>query len=173
LTIFHPPFIDSCRAGIRIGRNFALSDSMDNNSTIIYLPGVQIKRPSGCVLVIRYDDELNVTLEIAKQITLEVAKFFGETELGVVHSAGTLTTIEPGVREYLAGNSRYAHKIAEAFVVKNLGQRILANFHLRIVRPACPTEVFTTEEEAVKWVKMYCRNTDAENKCAETAQLTA
>lgn len=138
---------------------------MDNNSTIIYLPGVQIIRPNGCAVVIRYDNELNVTLDMAKKLTEEVAKFFGETELGIVHSAGTLTTIEPGVREYLASNSRYAHKIAEAFVVKNLGQRILANFYLRIARPACPTEVFTSEEEAVKWVKMYCRNSDAEKQC--------
>lgn len=144
---------------------------MDNNSTIIYLPGMQIIRPSGCVVVIRYDNELNVTLEMAKKLTAEVAKFFGQTELGIVHSAGTLTTIEPGVREYLASNSRYSHKIAEAFVVKNLGQRILANFYLRIARPACPTEVFTSEEEAVKWVKMYCRNSDAEKKCAQTGDV--
>lgn len=140
---------------------------MDNNSTIIYLPGIQIIRPSGCVLVIRYENELNVTLDMAKTLTTEVAKFFGETELGVVHSAGTLTTIEPGVREYMAGTSRYGHKVAEAFVVKNLGQRILANFYLRIARPACPTEVFTSEEEAVKWVRMYCRNNDAEHKCSD------
>lgn len=138
---------------------------MDTDSTLIYLPGVQIQQPSGCVLVIRYDDELVVNLEMAKQITSEVARFFGTTELGVVHSAGSLTTIEPDVRDYLASNSRYANKIAEAFVVKNLGQRIIANFYLRISRPKCPTEVFTTEEEAVKWVKMYCRNNDAEKKC--------
>ncbi len=135
-----------------------------DNTTIIYLPGVQIMRPSTCVLVIRYDNELNVTMEMAKNITMEVSRMFGATELGVVHSAGTLTTIEPGVRDYLASNSRYQHKIAEAFVVKNLGQRILANFYLRIARPACPSEVFTSEEEAIKWVKMYCRNSDAENK---------
>jgi hypothetical protein len=144
---------------------------MNTNSTLIYLPGVQIQRPSACVLMIRYDDELVVNLEMAKQITSEVTRFFGETELGVVHSAGSLTTIEPEVREYLASNSRYAHKIAEAFVVKNLGQRILANFYLRISRPSCPTEVFTTEEEAVKWVKMYCRNNDAEKKCGESNEV--
>lgn len=140
---------------------------MDTNttSTLIYLPGVQIMRPAACMLLIRYDNELNVTLEMAKQITGEVAKYFGETDIGIVHAAGTLTTIEPGVREYMAGNTRYAHKVAEAFVVQNLGQRILANFYLRISRPACPTEVFTTEEEAVNWVKMYCRNNDAEKKC--------
>ncbi len=143
---------------------------MNNNSTLIYLPGVQIERPSACVLVIRYDDELVVTLEMAKQITSEVARFFGSTELGVVHSAGSLTTIDPDVRDYLTSNSRYAHKIAEAFVVKNLGQRILANFYLRISRPGCPTEVFTTEEEAVKWVKMYCRNNDAEKKCSSNIE---
>lgn len=139
---------------------------MDNNTTLIFLPGVQILRPSACVLVIRYDDELNLTLEMAKAITAEVAQFFGTTELGVVHSAGILTTIEPGVREYLE-SARYKHKVAEAFVVRNLGQRIIANFYLRIKRHACPTEVFNSEEEAIKWVKMYCRNNDAENKTAD------
>jgi len=140
---------------------------MDTNTTLIFLPGVQIQRPSGCVLVIRYDNELHVTLKMAKRITFEVAKYFGDTELGVVHAAGSLTTIDPEVRDYLASNSRYGHKIAEAFVVQNLGQRIIANFYLRISRPPCPTEVFTSEEEAVNWVKMYCRNNDAEKKCCE------
>jgi len=146
---------------------------MDNNTTLIDLPGVQILRPSVCALVIRYDNELNVTLEMAKRITEEVAREFGSTELGVVHSAGNLTTIEPGVREYLESNSRYGHKIAEAFVVKNLGQRIIANFYLRIKKHACPTEVFTSEEEAVKWVKMYCRNSEAENKIADAGYCSA
>jgi hypothetical protein len=145
---------------------------MDTNSTLIFLPGVQIQRPSACVLVIRYDNELNVTLEMAQQITAEVEKYFGATELAVVHSAGTLTTIEPGVREYLSSNARYAHKVAEAIVVKNLGQRIIANFYLRISRPACPTEVFTTEEEAITWVKMFCRNSDAEQKCVDRLGMT-
>lgn len=131
---------------------------MDTNTTLIDLPGMQIMRPTACVLLIRYDDNLNVTLDMAKQLTHQVARHFRNTELAVVHSAGSSTTIEPGVREYLASTSRYAHKVSEAFVVKNLGQRILANFYLRIARPACPTEVFTTEDEAVNWVKMYCRN---------------
>jgi hypothetical protein len=144
---------------------------MKNDSTLLNLPGVQILRPSACALVIRYDNDLNVTLEMAQQVTSEVSKCFGATELGVVHTLGTQTTIEPGVREYMQGNTRYGHKIAEAFVVKNLGQRILANFYLRIARPACPSEVFTNEEEAVKWVKMYCRNNDAEKKIVPTVSI--
>lgn len=145
------------------------SNPMDNNTTLIYLPGVQIMRPSACVLVIRYDNQLNVTLELAKSITAEVEQHFGTTELGVVHSAGSLTTIEPAARAYLE-SKRYQHKTSEAFVVKNLGQRIIANFYLRIKKHACPTEVFTTEEEAIKWVKMYCRTSDAENKTGDAQQ---
>jgi hypothetical protein len=151
---------------LRLGRNFASYNPMENKPSIISLPGVQFEQPSACVLVIRYEDNLVVNLEMAKRITHEVMQFFGDTELGIVHTAGSLTTIDPEVRDYLGGDSRYAHKIAEAFVVKSLGQRILANFYLRVTRHSCPTEVFTTEEEAVRWVKMYCRNNDAENKYA-------
>lgn len=146
---------------------------MDNNSILIQLPGVQIMRPSACVLMIKYDDQLVVTLELARQITEQVAQQFGSTELGVVHSAGKLTTLEPGVREYIESNNRYQHKIAEAFVVKNLSQRILANFYIRIKKHGCPTEVFSNEDEACRWVKMYCRSNDAENKIGGAKQFSS
>ena len=120
------------------------------------LNGVEITRQGSCVVKIAYADNTKVTLELARKITTELIRRYGKERLGLVHVAGRETTVEEGVREFLAGKSGAQNKIAEAFVVKNLNQRILGNFYLRVGRPACPTEVFTLEDEAVKWVKMYC-----------------
>lgn len=140
-----------------------------NNSIQTQLPGVQILHPEACVVVIRYEAECNITLELARQITHEVRQLYRDGPIGVVHSAGASTTIEPGVREYLSSNRRYPNKMAEAFVVKNLSQRIIANFYLRVSRHTCPTEVFNQEEDAVTWVKMYCPRADGNTPAPPTA----
>lgn len=126
---------------------------------------------------IHYPDNGEITVDLARRITLELHKRFGKNSIGLVHVAGRDTTIAEGVREYLSNRSVYAMKVAEAFVVKNLNQRILGNFYLRIGRPGCPSEVFTIEDEAVKWVMMYCRikneNTDAGHDPAPVNNLNA
>lgn len=118
---------------------------------------IKISRLEKCVVVIAYPDEAEITLELARSISNRIIRKFGSEKIALVHLAGLNTTVAQGVREYLSEKSAAPNKIAEAFVVKNLNQRILGNFYLRVGRPACPTEVFTSEEDAVKWVKMYCR----------------
>ena len=92
------------------------------------------------------------------KLTNEVYARYGQMKIGVIHVAGTSTTIDENVREYIAERSRNGEKFAEAFVIKNLNQRILANFYLRIFKPGCPTEVFSNETDAIRWMKSYLPN---------------
>lgn len=121
-------------------------------------PSIKITPLQAPVIKIEYPDDCLVTLEDAKVLTDRVYRNGSNGPFGIIHVAGKLTTIEDGVREYLSDRSRTGDKIAEAFVIKNLNQRILANFYLRLFRPACPTEVFNCEKEAEKWIMMYCKN---------------
>ncbi len=120
--------------------------------------GIKITALQSPIVKIEYPDECVISLEMAKDLTRQVYGERTNSPMGIIHIAGNSTTIEEGVREYLAERSRCGAKLAEAFVIKNLNQRILANFYLRIFRPGCPSEVFSTEDEAFKWVKMYCAN---------------
>lgn len=43
-------------------------------------------------------------------------------------------------------------KIAEAYVLSNLAQRIVFNFYLKQLKPAVPTRTFSSEETAVQWL---------------------
>lgn len=127
-----------------------------------------------CVIRINYPDEGEITLQLARKVTSEVYRRFGTEKIGLVHIAGRDTTVGEGVREFLSGKSGSRNKIAEAFVVQNLNQRILGNFYLRVGRPVCPSEVFALEEDAVKWVKMFCpeKNSASENTGAVEGKTT-
>lgn len=134
------------------------------------LEGVEITRPGQGVVKIKYPDNGEITIGLARRLTGEVLRRFGRGQIALVHVAGEHTTIAAGVREYLAAKPAYSNKIAEAFVVKNLNQRILGNAYLRMAQPVCPSEVFTLEDEAVKWVKMYCPAPPEENNSPPPAQ---
>lgn len=45
------------------------------------------------------------------------------------------------------------YKVADAFVINSLAQRIVANFYLKINKPFVPTKFFNNEEDAVVWLK--------------------
>lgn len=72
-----------------------------------------------------------------------------------------LTVFNPGVsialetRNKFATKERSAFKIAEAFVIKSLAHKIIADFVLRIQKPNHLIKVFSDEEEAHNWLKSY------------------
>jgi hypothetical protein len=44
------------------------------------------------------------------------------------------------------------YKLADAFVIDSLPQKIIANFYMRVNKPYVPTKFFNNEEDAVKWL---------------------
>jgi hypothetical protein len=53
------------------------------------------------------------------------------------------------------------YRIADAFLVKSLGVRIMANFFIKVTKPKVNTRLFTDEKEAIKWLEGLKK---AENK---------
>lgn len=47
------------------------------------------------------------------------------------------------------------HCSAIAIFSKSLGQKILANFYIKTIKPNTPTQFFTDEEKAIKWLMEF------------------
>jgi hypothetical protein len=47
---------------------------------------------------------------------------------------------------------------AEAYVLKSLLQKLIADLYIRINRPARPTRMFTRESDALNWLKDFKRS---------------
>lgn len=45
--------------------------------------------------------------------------------------------------------------LASAVLVQSLGYKIIANFYLKVNKPTTPYQVFSKEEEAIKWLQGF------------------
>ncbi|MBN4062137.1 MAG: hypothetical protein COA57_02190 [Flavobacteriales bacterium] len=70
-------------------------------------------------------------------------------------SFGINASITTEARENFANKQRSQIKKAEAFVVKQLHHRLIASFHINHFKPAIPTKVFNSEEEAKLWLMQF------------------
>jgi hypothetical protein len=59
----------------------------------------------------------------------------------------------PGAMKFSSSQEGLQYTIADAIVVRSLGQRLTANFYLRINKPRRPTRIFSTEREAIRWLR--------------------
>ena len=55
----------------------------------------------------------------------------------------------------ISKNKNNPYSKADAFVIKSMAQRILANFYIKINKPERPTKFFNDKDEAVNWIKQY------------------
>ncbi len=63
----------------------------------------------------------------------------------------------PGAFKLLAGKVFSEKRIATAFVAKSLATKIASNFFIRFNKPPTPTRVFSSENEAMKWLKTFTK----------------
>lgn len=66
---------------------------------------------------------------------------------------GEHTTADAEAREMSASIEGSVYKIADAFVIYSLPQKIVGNFYMSFNKPIVPTHFHTSEEEAYNWLQ--------------------
>ncbi|MGZ3864260.1 MAG: DUF7793 family protein [Bacteroidia bacterium] len=99
-------------------------------------------------------------IEMHKQTLLmtkgeKCANIFSAQDFFSISSEGR----EEGAKPYYLENL-----IVQAFVVKNLAQRLLGNFVMKFNQPAKETRMFTSVEEARKWVLVKVKEYEEKKK---------
>lgn len=64
-----------------------------------------------------------------------------------------LNSAEFGIKEIFEEEERMHMKIAEAFVINSLSNRIELGFNIQKTKKHYPTAVFTNEKDALKWLQ--------------------
>lgn len=112
----------------------------------------KVSKRSEDVLLI--DIEKNKTFEKRDFVELKMAaqkigcgqKFYN------IINVGEHTLPNKEAREISSSESGCEFKIADAFVVKTMAQRIMASVMIKINIPAVPTKVFSNIRDAEKWI---------------------
>ncbi|MBK7311821.1 MAG: STAS/SEC14 domain-containing protein [Sphingobacteriaceae bacterium] len=108
--------------------------------------------PEGFLEVKFIDNDLKIDLEEAKaQHNASLQLVDGKQMLILVDARDSMHDLTKEAKEYIA---QVSGKKAEAIVVKELHQRIIATFYLKVTVSHYnhPVKVFNDRDEAVKWL---------------------
>ena len=96
--------------------------------------------------------DLVIGVKEAREINDTIGLLSENKETLVLMLADELTQFDSEAREFSASREGTRYTIADAIVVKNLAQRLLADFYLKFNKPKKPSKIFSTEKEAVLWL---------------------
>ena len=75
---------------------------------------------------------------------------FKESLVLMVPNNGTHFTAES--RTFSASEEGLRYTIADAMIAKNLAQKLIVSFYLKLNKPPKPSKAFSNEEEAINWL---------------------
>ena len=73
----------------------------------------------------------------------------------VLIDARSVSNISKAARDYLASDEGTHLVVASALVIDSVVGKFLGNFFLQISKPKVPLRLFTTEQEAIKWLQQF------------------
>jgi hypothetical protein len=97
----------------------------------------------------------DVTLEDAKETMASYLKINKGKRLPLFVDTKTMKSLAREARRYYASEEAARVASAVAIIVGTPVSRVLGNFYLGLSNPHLPTRLFSSEDEALKWLKEY------------------
>ncbi len=88
-------------------------------------------------------------------LLIEAQKTLGGQKLPVIVMCGEYSSTDIEFIKHLAKNDNDPYSKADAFVLKSIAQRLMANFYIKIVIPERPTKFFNKRSDADEWIKQF------------------
>ena len=85
----------------------------------------------------------------------EAQESFGAKKLSVLVLCEEYASTDTSFLNYLAKNKNNPYSNADAFVIKSIAQKLIANFYIKIVVPERPTKFFNNRNDAYQWIKQF------------------
>jgi hypothetical protein len=104
------------------------------------------------VLRIEYKSDCFVDVEELNENLAAYRRLMTTEKVYLLTIANAGAEASPAVRDVFASKERSSWKIAEAFVISSMAQRIVANFVLRVQKPSHILRFFTNENDAREWL---------------------
>jgi len=110
---------------------------------------------NGKYFFVEVKNDVEFELDDLKEL-IEFQKELGEGKaLPVLIYPSPSATTNSDVLKYMAKSENVPFTKCDAFVLHSIPQKILAKFYTRLLSPGRPTEFFTRQEEALKWLQNF------------------
>jgi hypothetical protein len=87
-----------------------------------------------------------------EQITAAIGQLSGGKRVPVLVVGSHYSSIDKEGRDYSASFAGSRYSSAEAYIIKSMAQKILANFYLRMNKPIVPSRFFKEIKDAEEWL---------------------
>lgn len=120
----------------------------------------QIEQDS-VIIGLRYDGIVHVNFlpntEITVELQTELLRLYNDITMGkksyFIFEGGEFVSVTKAARENAVKIEDQSPTLASAIMVKNLGQKIIADFYYKVNRPKQPYKVFWNFDNAIEWLK--------------------
>jgi len=96
-----------------------------------------------------------VTLEDAKETMAAYLKIYEGKRRPLFIDTKTMKSLAREARHYYAGEEAAKFASAAAIIVGTPVSKVLGNFYLGLSNPHLPSQLFSSEDEALAWLKGY------------------
>lgn len=120
----------------------------------ITFPNFEIEISDFGFYKVSVNDSEEFTVDDLTKLVNAEAELGGE-KLPVLVLCAEHATTNSELMNAMAKNINNPYSKADAFVIKSMAQKILANFYIKINKPERPTKFFNDKDEAINWLKPF------------------
>jgi hypothetical protein len=113
------------------------------------------------ILFYRIKQDQVVDVAEIREMLEYVQEFMGPVRhYAVIDFGGNLSSSTEARQVYADAEYLQKWRIADAFLVKSLPVRLIANFFIKVTKPKVTTRLFTDENAAVNWLETLKRESE-------------
>lgn len=113
------------------------------------------------ILFYRVKQDQVVDVAEIKEMLVYVQEFMGPVRhYAVIDFGGNLSSSTEARQVYADAEYLQKWRIADAFLVKSLPVRLIANFFIKVTKPKVNTRLFVDEAAAVNWLESLKESTE-------------
>lgn len=120
----------------------------------VHLPYYLYLRKDG-ILYIKISSEKEETVELAKEMVQKLGKLVQYKKVPILAKHDEFAIPGKENREFWSKKDACPYSKAEAFIIQSTAMKLISNFYLLINKPERPTKMFTSEKDAIEWLKKF------------------
>lgn len=106
------------------------------------------------ILVVQIKEGIEVDILGVKENFEATFRMTESTRCLTLIDARCIFTSTQEARDYTAMHASH-YRIAHAALINSLANRIVGNFYINFNKPCVPTKLFTSNNEAIKWLNTF------------------
>lgn len=129
---------------------------MTSNETLVRVINhelITVKLQSDCIVHVYIHPNTEINIPLQNEMIRIYNDLTGGRKAVFLFEAGEFVSITKEARYNAIKMEKDTPTYASAILVKNLGQKIIADFYYKVNRPLQPYRVFSDREKALYWLK--------------------